>query len=72
LDANRFDEFRRHRAELAALRDAVRDARVLFEAKSFESLWREWIEHHSPPWLPSHVARLRARYSVSIAAGAPI
>jgi hypothetical protein len=72
LDANRFDEFRRHRAELAALRDAVRDARVLFEAKSFESLWRDWIEHHSPPWLPSHVARLRARYSVSIAAGAPI
>jgi hypothetical protein len=72
LDANRFDEFRRHRAELAALRDAVRDARVLFEAKSFEALWREWIEHHSPPWLPSHVARLRARYSVSIADGAPI
>jgi hypothetical protein len=54
------------------LRDAVRDARVRFQAKSFEALWHEWTERRSPPWLASHVARLRARYSVSIAAGPPI
>ena len=72
LDANQFDEFRRHRAELAALGDAVRDARVRFQAASFEALWREWTERRSPPWLADHVARLRARYSVSIAAGQPI
>ena len=68
LDANQFDEFRRHRAELATLGEAVSGGRVRFEAKSFESLWREWTERRSPPWLASHVARLRARYSVSIAA----
>ncbi|HSA82855.1 MAG TPA: hypothetical protein VLE23_18705, partial [Geminicoccaceae bacterium] len=72
LDANQFDEFRRHRAELAALDDALRDARVRFQATSFEALWREWTERRSPPWLASHVARLRARYSVSIAAGQTI
>jgi hypothetical protein len=72
LNANQFDEFRRHRAELVALQDAVRNARVLFQAKNFESLWREWTERRSPPWLAGHVARLRARYSVSIAASKPI
>jgi hypothetical protein len=40
---------------------------VLFQAKSFEALWGEWTERRSPPWLAGHVARLRARYSVSIA-----
>jgi hypothetical protein len=67
LDASQFDEFRRHRTELATLHDAVRDARVRFQAKSFEALWGEWTERRSPPWLAGHVARLRARYSVSIA-----
>jgi hypothetical protein len=67
LDASQFDEFRRHRAELATLIDALRNTRVAFEARSFESLWREWSERRSPSWLASHVTRLRTRYSVSIA-----
>lgn len=68
LDASQFDEFRRHRAELASLSEALRDARVGFEAHSFESLWHEWSERRSPSWLTSHVTRLRTRYNVSIAA----
>ena len=42
LDADQFEEFGRHRAELAELADAVRDARVTFAAQSFEAMWREW------------------------------
>jgi hypothetical protein len=68
LDASQFDEFRRHRAELASLTDALRDTRVRFRATSFDALWREWSERRSPAWLTSHVTRLRTRYSVSIAA----
>jgi hypothetical protein len=71
LNADQFDEFRRHRAELAALGEAVRGARVVFEAKSFQALCREWAERRQPAWLAGHVARLRARYSVTIAAQRP-
>jgi hypothetical protein len=67
LDAGQFDEFRRHRTELARLVDALRDTRVAFQARSFGSLWREWSERRSPSWLTSHVTRLQTRYSVSIA-----
>jgi hypothetical protein len=71
LNAEQFDEFRRHRAELAALREAVQGARVVLQAKSFEALWREWSERRQPAWLPGHVARLRARYGVTIATSQP-
>jgi hypothetical protein len=68
LDADQFDEFRRHRAELAGVADAVAGARVRFQATSFETLWRDWSERRAPHWLGGHVGRLRSRYSVSIAA----
>ncbi len=71
LNADQFDEFRRHRAELAALGEAVRGARVVFQAKSVEALCREWAERRQPAWLAGHVARLRARYGVTIAAPRP-
>jgi hypothetical protein len=68
LDADQFDEFRRHRAELASVESAVDGARVRFQATSFEALWRDWSERRSPPWLGGHVGRLRSRYSVSLTA----
>ena len=71
LNADQFDEFRRHRAELAALSEAVHGGPVTFQSKSFDALWREWAECRQPAWLTGHVARLRARYGVSIAAGRP-
>jgi hypothetical protein len=69
LDADRFDEFRQHRSELDELSQAVRDARVAFASCSFEALWRDWESQTSPAWLQAHVARLHARYSVTIASG---
>ncbi len=66
VDADRFEDFRRHRAELEDVAEAVRGARIGFSAQSFESLWRDWAARTSPPWLAEHVARLRARYGVAI------
>jgi hypothetical protein len=42
---------------------------VAFASCSFEALWRDWESQTSPAWLQAHVARLHARYSVSIASG---
>jgi hypothetical protein len=67
LDAARFPEFGAHRRELAELGEAVREARVGFAARSLNSLWRDWDAQPSPPWLRRHVARLRARYGVTLA-----
>jgi hypothetical protein len=67
LDADQFAEFGVHRRELAELSQAVGDARVGFASRSFNSLWRHWHAQASPSWLRRHVARLRARYSVTLA-----
>jgi hypothetical protein len=69
LNAAEFSEFGRHRGEAAELTGAVGDARVTFDAQSFEEMWSEWATRATPAWLPDHVDRLRARYSVQIAAG---
>jgi hypothetical protein len=68
VNAERFEEFCRHRQETAELADAVRDARVSFDPQSFAATWREWAARGAPSWLPDHVERLRARYCVSIPA----
>lgn len=67
LDAAGFAEFGAHRRELAELNEAVRQARVGFASRSINSLWRHWDAQPSPPWLRRHVARLRARYGVTLA-----
>jgi hypothetical protein len=72
LNADRFEEFRRHRAETAELADAVREARVIFTPQSIDSMWREWAAGGAPGWLAGHVDRLRARYCVSIPAVKPL
>ena len=71
LDADRFEEFGRHRRELAELQEAVQDGRVTLSAQSFGAMWQEWAERGTPDWLADHVKRLRARYCVSIAAREP-
>ena len=72
LNAAEFDEFSHHRREAAEIAAAVGDARVGFDALSFDAMWREWAGLSGPAWLPEHVERLRARYSVPIAAGKPV
>ena len=67
LDAARFAEFGVHRRELGELSEAVREARVGFASRSINSLWRDWDAQATPSWLRRHVARLRARYGVSVA-----
>jgi hypothetical protein len=69
LNADEFAEFCRHRAEVVEVAKAVADARVTMDGLSFEAMWREWAALNTPEWLPGHLDRLRARYSVSIAAG---
>jgi hypothetical protein len=68
VNAERFDEFCRHRNETAELADAVRGTRVSFDPQSFEAMWREWAARGAPSWLADHVHRLQARYCVSIPA----
>lgn len=72
INAEEFDEFCHHRQEAAELAAAVREARVAFDAQSFDAIWRQWASHRVPAWLADHVDRLRARYSVPIAAGKPL
>jgi hypothetical protein len=72
LNAAEFSEFRRHREETGALADAVSNARVTLDAQSFEEICRQWAARAAPAWLPGHVDRLRARYSVSIPAGSQL
>lgn len=66
LDAERFEAFRAHRAELARVEDAIASARVGFRPEAFTALWQDWGARRSPVWLPDHVARLKARYGVKL------
>lgn len=66
LDAAQFEEFRRHRAELEGLADALAGARIAFASQTFDALWLDWATRASPAWLMRHIARLRARYDVAI------
>jgi hypothetical protein len=68
LNAERFEEFCRHREETAELAHAMLGARVSFEPLSFDAMWREWAARGAPSWLADHVDQLRARYCVSIPA----
>ena len=65
-DAESYDEFHRHRQELAALSAAVEGARVNIATQSFDRLWQSWLDRGGPDWLPAHVERLRSRYAVSL------
>ena len=69
LDADAFEEFRRHRAELAGVASAVEGARITLVAQNLVALCDDWSARRSPSWLRHHVARLRARYCVALAPG---
>lgn len=66
LDAARFAEFGAHRRELGELGEAVQGAQVGFASRSINLMWRDWDAQASPSWLRRHVARLRARYGVTL------
>ena len=66
LDAEKFEEFRHHRAEIGRLAETLRDARVAFTPQCFASLWQDWSARRSPAWLADHVLRLQARYDIRL------
>lgn len=66
IDADMFEEFRRHRSELEGLMADTADSRIRFQPQTFAALWSDWAERGEPPWLSDHVKRLRSRYSVAL------
>lgn len=66
-DAERYEPFRAHRAELRRLADEVAGSTVSLVAQSFDALWSEWAALPEPAWLRGIVAALRERYAVVIA-----
>jgi len=63
---NNFDEFKRHRDEVARFSAAMSGDVLRFEALSYFELWEDWQRNPSPDWLPQHVKNLLARYAVEI------
>ncbi|MDE3049508.1 MAG: hypothetical protein KGJ48_06350 [Nitrospirota bacterium] len=61
-----FEPFRQHRAEILEFSDVVVGDPVRFEALSYNELWAQWERLKRPAWLPSHLQRLKARYSVEL------
>lgn len=66
VDADMFEDFRRHRVELDALMADTEGGRIRFMAQTFGALWSTWADRSEPAWLQGHVERLRSRYSVAL------
>ena len=52
--------------EVSTFAESVSGAAVHFIAMSHPELWTEWETLEKPAWLGKHVARLRARYELTI------
>ncbi len=57
--------FVEHRAEVSRFAASIVGGGPTFVAMSYPELWKLWDSHSGPGWLPAHVGRLRARYSVA-------
>jgi hypothetical protein len=60
-----FSIFAEHRAEVDRFAASIRGGGPNFIALSYPELWKLWDSDSRPEWLPIHVRRLRARYSVA-------
>ena len=69
-DADRTAAILAHRYELERFARLVAGGFPAFHAQSYRELWAQWQEATRPHWLKEHVARLRARYDVSLDGGA--
>ncbi|MGD9783026.1 MAG: hypothetical protein AB7V14_12885 [Kiritimatiellia bacterium] len=58
-----FPEYRRHREELAAFQEQVKDSAVTFIWTTYPELWDQWT---ALGLSPDHVKELRKRYGLSI------
>jgi hypothetical protein len=62
-NAESFEEFKKHRAELAEFSKGLEGSSIHFVAMTYTELWNQWAQK---PELKEHVAALRNRYEVSI------
>jgi len=62
-NASDIEVCRKHREEVAHLKEAVSNSKITFDAMSYSQLWSQW---NDVPELQEHAANLRARYHVAI------
>jgi len=55
-----------HRDEVKRLLERVGDSEPRLHAVSYRELWDEWLRESDDALVPSHVAQLRQRYSISV------
>jgi hypothetical protein len=65
-NADDFGHFRAHRDEAEHFAAAVSGGTPTFSFATYDELWRQWERPAPPPWLKTHVARLRTRYDIDI------
>lgn len=58
--------FAEHRAEIDRFGASIAGAAPSFISMSYPELWQRWSGVSQPQWLQTHVARLNARYGVTI------
>jgi hypothetical protein len=58
-----FPEYRRHRTELAAFEEAVKDSEVSFVWMTYPELWNQW---ETLGFAPDHLREIRRRYLLAI------
>jgi hypothetical protein len=61
-----FGHFRAHRDEAEQFAAAISGGSPTFSFATYDELWRQWERTAPPPWLKTHVARLRTRYDIAI------
>jgi hypothetical protein len=61
-----FDDFKRHREEIADLQLVLRGTRPSLKSMPYSQLWDEWSKDSSEPWLEPHLDLLRERYAIPI------
>ena len=65
-NASEFEEYRRHREEVAYFTEAVGNSQIQFVARSYRELWDEWGDISTWGGMKSHLSNLEQRYSFSI------
>jgi hypothetical protein len=65
-DADLYEEFVQHRAEVAEFGDRIAGSSPSFHALTYAELWQQWETLSDEEWLRDHLRALRARYEISL------
>ena len=66
MPSDDFGHFRAHRDEAEQFAAAVSGDTPSFSFATYDELWRQRERTAPPPWLKTHLARLRRRYDIAI------